>query len=53
LRVDRHAADLAKNPIVGQRLRPVRIDPKDRALRRGWQQSGEQQRERGHKCRGK
>ena len=33
LRVDGDAADLAEDPVVRQRLRPVRIDPERRALR--------------------
>ena len=44
LRVDRDAADLAEDPVVGQRPRPIRIDPERRALRVGGERE-EQRRE--------
>jgi hypothetical protein len=57
LRIDRHAADLTQDPIVGQRFWPERIDTKHRALRGGRHDRSEQQCERGckptnvsHKC---
>jgi hypothetical protein len=49
LRIDRHAADLTEDPVVGQRLWPVRIDAKRRALRAGRHDRSEQQCEHGCK----
>src|SRR5581483_10685021 len=51
LRIDRHAADLTEDPVMRQRLRPVRIDAERGGLRVGGEARKQSCQKRDNQCR--